>query len=432
MKTLVACLIFAAIGVAVALTINERRYGQYEPSFGPMGYHGDIDATNAMATLEAEWSEKFPKIELPGGRTFDFGVMHANEEGEHVFTVKNVGEETLVLKVGASTCKCTVGELGDESLEPGEQTDVTMSWTVTTNENTFGQSAELRTNDPSQVAIRFEIKGIVVRDVRMYPEEVTFGDVAAGEDVSFDVNVYSYMDETMEAGEVKFSDEAVNELTDFDVTTFVPSDQDGDNATATQGFRIHATIHPGLKQGPVSSNVLLTLHPKSGAETPSADEETPADGDAEAATDSPGGESSGDRVVYIPVDGRVVGALSMLPNSRLQGVPGGGYVFDFGILGEDDPMTAKAFVRLKGTAHASTKLSVGEISPAENVEATLGKPIGRGDMTLYPLELQLKPGSSAIDRLGMNKSNHGFVMIESDDPEVPSLKLILKFALPAR
>lgn len=444
MKTLVACLIFAAIGVALALMINERRYGHYEPAFGPISYRGDIDASNAMESLEEKWSAKFPKVELPDGRTFDFGVMRPDEKGQHVFVVKNIGEEALVLKVGASTCKCTVGELGDELLEPGEQTEVTMSWTVLTNEKTFGQSAELRTNDPNQVAIRFEINGSVVRDVQLLPEEVTFGDVAAGEDTEFDFSVFSYMNEPMTAGDVKFSDDAINEVTEFEVTPFEPSEQDGVNESATQGFRVHGKIRPGLKQGPVSSNVMLTLRPQADSDVSTGDvaEESAAAADASETPDnatevdeSPSTEKAAlerERVVYIPVSGRVVGALSMLPNSRLKGVSGGGYVFDFGILGHDDPMTAKAFVRLKGADHASTKLSIGEVSPADNVKAKLGKPVGQGSMSLYPLDLELVPGATATDRLGMNKGDYGFVMIESDDPQVPALKLILKFALPAR
>ncbi len=425
MKTFVACLVFAAIGVAVALTINDRRFAHYEPAFGPISYRGDIDASNAMSSLEEEWSETFPKVELPDGNTYDFGVMRPDEKGEHIFVVKNVGDDSLILKVGASTCKCTVGELGNELLEPGEQTEVKMSWTVSTNEKTFGQSAELRTNDPSNVAIRFEIKGTVVRDVQLFPEEITIGDVAAGEDIELDVNVFSYMSEAMIAGGVKFSDDKINELADFDVTAFDPNEQDGVNETATQGFHVHGTIHPGLKQGPISTNIMLALKP----------EPTSSDGDKTTSNDAAKDDenaSSLDRTAYIPVSGRIVGALSIVPHQRLKGVSGGGYVFDFGILDKDAPMTAKLFIRMKSSEQKSTKLSLGEISPAENVQAELGEPIGQGKMAIYPLELELKPGSQAIDRLGMNKGDYGFVMIESDNPDVPALKLTLKFALPAR
>ncbi|TWT52163.1 DUF1573 domain-containing protein [Allorhodopirellula solitaria] len=424
MKIFIACLVFAAIGVAVALTINEGRYGHYEPTFGPISYRGDVDASNAMATLEEGWSETFAKIELPDGNSHDFGVMRPDEKGEHQFVVKNVGDAPLVLKVGASTCKCTVGELGDEMLEPGEQTEVTMSWTVTTNKNTFGQSAELRTNDPAQVAIRFEITGSVVRDVRLFPEEITFGEVAAGDDIDLDVSVFTFMDHPVTAGEVKFSDETINEFADFEVEPFEPSEQDGVNEAADQGFRVHATLHPGLKQGPVTSNLVLTLLPQ---------EDNADNGDSEGDEASAENDGAPDKLtVYIPVNGRIVGAMSLLPNSRLRGVSGGGYVFDFGILGKDDPLTAKVFVRLKGDSQSSTKLSLGEVSPAEHVQATLGEPVGKGSMTLSPLEIKLKPGATAIDRMGMNRGDYGFIMIESDDPKTPALKLMLKFALPAQ
>ncbi|MFG0254380.1 MAG: DUF1573 domain-containing protein [Rhodopirellula sp. JB053] len=410
MKTFIACLVIAAIGTGIGLKINHDRYGHYEPAFGPMTYDGEIDASNAMASISKNWSDKFPKVELPDGNVYDFGVMEPEEKGEHTFVIRNVGDDTLRLKVGASTCKCTVGELGTESLEPGEQTEVKMSWTVKTNESSFGQSAELRTNDPSQVAIRFEIEGQVVRQVQIVPEQVTFGETAAGEPVEFVVKVFNYLGQPMKATDVKFGDDTINELADFDVTQFQPTEDDGINEAAEQGFRIAATINPGLKQGPVNRNLMLTLMP-----------EDADDDDLEKG-----------RVVYIPVTGRIVGALSMLPNSRLKGVSGGGYLYNFGIIGEDDSLTAKAFVVLKGAEQASTKLRIGEIEPSEYVEATLNKPVGQGKMTLYTLQLKLKPGDKSVDRLGLSKGEFGYVMIESDNPKVPALKLLLKFALPAR
>ncbi|EMI28199.1 DUF1573 domain-containing protein, partial [Rhodopirellula europaea] len=152
MKTFLVCLIVAGIGAAIAYNINESSYGRYEPHFGPIDFEGETTAANAMASLKKEWSEDIPKVELPDGNEHDFGIMQPDEEGEHIFRVKNVGDAPLTLKIGASTCKCTVGTLENESLAPGEETEVKMAWTVKTNETTFGQSAELRTNDPTQVA----------------------------------------------------------------------------------------------------------------------------------------------------------------------------------------------------------------------------------------------------------------------------------------
>ena len=127
-----------------------------------------------------------------------------------------------------------------------------------------------------------------------------------------------------------------------------------------------------------------------------------------------------------------MGALSILPNSKLRGVSGGGYLFDFGKADLDDSMTAKLLVSLKGNQANSTKLSIGEISPAEFVEATLDEPVGRGKMVLHSLRLKFKPGDEKVERLGMDRDDYGYVMIESDNPLVPPLKLRLKFSLPAR
>ncbi len=425
MKTLIACLCLAAVGVAVGFGINQRRYGHYQPALGPISYRGDITAENAMASLEKDWSKTFPKVEIPDGNTHDFGVMAPEEEGEHVFRIKNVGDAPLTLVIGASTCKCTIGELGDESLQPGEETEVKMSWTVQTNESSFGQSAELRTNDPTNVAIRFEITGRVVRQVQLVPEEVTFGEVAAGEDIEFEVKVFNYKDQLVKPGDVKFNDAAIDELASIEVTPFEPSADDGVNEAAKQGFLVKAKIKPGLKQGPVNQNLMLSLLPVDGqvaSDDYTADK--PAD-DSQAA-------DSNQSFAYIPVTGRIVGVLSLLPNTRMTGISGGGYIYNYGILKDDDDLTAKIFVSLKGSEHATTKLSIGEIEPAENVEATLGDRIEKEKMTLYRLQLRLKPGAKSVDRLGMNKGDYGFLMIESDNPKVPALKLILKFSLPAR
>lgn len=428
MKTLLACLVFAAIGAAIAWNINYDRYGRYEPFFGPIDYRGEVTATNAVASIRQDWESDVPRVEVVGGTTHDFGVMGAGDEGEHIFLVKNVGEADLSLRVGASTCKCTVGELGKDSLAPGEQTEVKMSWTVKTNESSFGQSAELRTNDPSNIAIRFEIKGQVVREVQLSPEEVTFGEVAAGEDVDFEVQVFSYLDEDVTAGEAKFMDEEVNALAEFKVNEFEPSAADGVNEAARQGFLVTAKILPGLKQGPVNQNVTLELLPTGSDQETTAEDTTEGD-TSEGGTDE---ANAGGQFVHIPVTGRIVGALSMLPNSKLRGVSGGGYIFNFGKVGAEDSLSAKSFVSLKGQQMDSTELSIGEVSPAEHLEASLAKPISRGQMALYGLTLTLKPGSEKVERLGMNKDDYGYVLIESNNPKVPPLKLRLKFSLSAR
>ncbi|MEO9931054.1 DUF1573 domain-containing protein [Rhodopirellula bahusiensis] len=420
MKTFLACLIVAGIGATIAYNINESNYGRYEPHFGPIDFEGETTASNAMAALKKEWSEDIPKVELPDGNEHDFGIMQPEEEGEHVFAVKNVGDAPLTLKIGASTCKCTVGTLENESLAPGEETEVKMTWTVKTNDSTFGQSAELRTNDPTQVAIRFEITGKVVRQVQLVPETLTFKEVASGEPIELELKVYSYMGDEIELGQPKFTSDEMNELAEFEVTPMEIEEEDTEHAEATQAFVVKATVAPGLEQGPVSQNLVMPFS-KVGEETVDA-----------SADSNPDEEGEGGKTIVAAVTGRIVGVLSMLESNKLKGVTGGGYIYDFGKITETGPQTAKAFVVLKGPERDKTNLSVGKVTPEGVVEAKLNDPIQNGSMSLYSLEFTLTPGDEKIDRLGMNREDYGLVTILSDNPNVPSMKLRLKFSLPAR
>ena len=48
-----------------------------------------------------------PKIEVVGGSSFDFGAIHRGEKVTHVFTIKNVGSDTLFIRNVTATCGCT-------------------------------------------------------------------------------------------------------------------------------------------------------------------------------------------------------------------------------------------------------------------------------------------------------------------------------------
>jgi hypothetical protein len=121
----------------------------------------------------------------------------------------------------------------------------------------------------------------------------------------------------------------------------------------------------------------------------------------------------------------------MITSSKLTG-RAGGYSYDFGRIGKDDPLKAKTFVVLKGKERDNTNLRVGEVSPSEVIKATLGKPIGRKSTKLYPLELELIPGKEPIERLGKSKDDYGRVWIESDNPKVTKMLVAITFAIEGR
>lgn len=409
----------AAIGSAGAWAVNYSRFGHRVARFGPFTMGNEVNAKNVMSVISKDVSVALGRVELPNGTKHNFGAMAPGEGGEHIFLIRNVGEGDLSLRIGASSCKCTLGSLKSDVLAPGEETEVKLEWSITpgSHSSVFNQSAQVLTNDPGNVAITMAIGGKVIRDMEVVPNEWSFGEVAAGEPFEMEGRVYSYLDEKIAPSKMTFSDDYLNDYAEFSAEPFEPSaEEDPFYATAKQGFLLRVKLRGGIRQGAVSQNYMFGFV--------RLDEEgntiPPKEGDLDE-----------NDYAIVPVTGRIVGALSMIAHSRINGKAGGGYVYDFGRLGEDADLIGKSFVVLKGAERENTTLRIGKVDPEGVIKATLGEPKGRGSMTLYPLEIEITRGEKPIARLGKNKDDYGNVWIESDNPKVTKMRIAVKFAVDA-
>ncbi len=407
-------LLSALIGISTAAVASYATFGGRDAFFGPFGTGNDMSAAELPAYRESLLPEGRPKLELVDDPSFDFGIMSPDSEGEHLFRVKNVGTGPLRLRLGASSCKCTLGDLDKESLAPGEETEIKLSWTVKAGLTEFSQSAEVITNDPDAVVIRLAITGEVAKEIDMVPETWTFGEVATGEPIEVTGKVYSFLDTDISLTDPIFTKEEMNDLSEFTIEPFQPNkENDGIRGSARQGFVVTARIKPGLRQGAVSQNLRMTLNrlDEAGSVVPNED-----------------GLSE---FISAPTRGAIVGPLGMILTSRLSGQQGGGYVYDFGKVAKGDSLIGKAFVVLKGSERDRTELRIGETIPEGTVIARLGEPKGQGSVKLYPIEIELVPGEEPVERSGRNSADFGSVWIESDNPKVTKMRIGLKFSIEA-
>lgn len=405
----------AAIGTTVAWSVNYNRYGHRDARMGPLTLDGSVNADNVMEIVTKDDTLVPPKAELVGEPTHDFGVMAPNDKGEHTFVIRNAGEGDLSLELGASTCKCTLGELGKELLKPGEETEITLSWTVSTDKKFFSQGAEIRTNDPNKIVLKLEIVGTIVRKVAIVPDAWTFGEVAAGESFEVRGKLYTYFDDKVVPTEQSFSSEELTKLTDFEVLEFQPGEEDGIHSTARQGFEMIAKVKPGMRQGAIAVNYRFGFQIK----------------DENGQIVQEEGDTDPNNYAIADVAGRIVGALSMITGTKLKAAKGS-FIYNFGRLNEDDSLKAKTLIVLKGEERETTKLSIGEVSPAEAMRVNLGEPLVRKSMVLYPLEIEIVPGKKPLEYLGMKGTDFGSIWIESDNPKVAKMRLAVKFAVDPR
>ncbi len=411
MKFFLCIVLAAACGTAAAWAIVERNYGRYDAYLGVIDDDGQVTAESIREVVNLAPATSFARVELPDGREHDFGVMRPDEKGEHRFRIRNAGSIPLTLRLGATSCKCTLGNLADDQLAPGAETSVAMEWVVKTNADHFSQTAELRTNDPENPAVQLLIEGHVIRGVEMTPKEWTFGDVASGEPIEMTAKVFNHLDRDIEPADVGFTSESFSDEASVEIEPFSPSPDDGIHASARQAFAITARIPPGMPQGSVRGRFRFGYRTvDEGAEGVVPEDES--------------------MYVSAPVSGRVVGVLGMIPNSRLKELRDGTYLLDLGELTQGEEAEARALVMVKGRDRGELRLQIGEVSPEGVFDVELGEPTVRATSSLYRLRLHLRPDAEPIERLGGGgKNDLGKILIEADDDSIAPMRLLLKFSV---
>ena len=433
--------------------MNYMDYGHRVAYFGEITLDGTVTADNVMEKLKEYHSDTSAEAELQGEPIHDFGAMAPGDKGVHEFVVKNVGTDDLMLELGATTCKCTLGDLKNNRLAPGESTSVQLEWTVKTDRTDFMQSAELRTNDPLKPAIQLIVQGLVIREIEFVPKQIPFGEVLSTQPFEFSTKMYSYYDNEIELIKGMFGSEELMKFAEVSFEPFELSEEDGSYKNARQAFLITAKVKPGLRQGPLVTTMDVSFRKKDnliGSVAAETDAEGAAEGDAKTESDDSQDVESqateaettaaepqdpaAKEMIYIAraeCAGRVIGALTMIETSDLKSTEGGGYIWTLGRLDREANLEYRALVALKGSERDTTNLTIGETYPSDVIEAEFGKPL-EGNMRLFPLKLKLKPSDKAIDLLGKNKDDFGWIWIESDNPNVSRMKVAVKLFIEPR
>ena len=108
----------------------------------------------------------------PGGLAVRSANRHIGQEVEHSFTIRNTGNDDLVVVPQQGTCcgapKVTIPT---DTLKPGAATQVTVSFTISYSGSVM-KSAKLLTTDPTQPVLFLTVHGKVPHDLQVYPDRI--------------------------------------------------------------------------------------------------------------------------------------------------------------------------------------------------------------------------------------------------------------------
>jgi hypothetical protein len=376
---LVAAVIGSAVGAAIA-------YVEVRPGAAP-----PVRVT-AGTGQKAEPAGKQPRVEVDQ-MIYEFGAMQRGTTKSHEFEFRNAGDAPLTLTVGGTSCKCTIGNVSNEAIQPGKSVKVKLEWSALVNPGPFRQTASILTNDPRQSRIELSVEGEVTEATGIYPPDFTFDKVAAGEAKSADVYLMAMAQDDLNVSHPELSNTETRQF--FDVVVEPVDRKSLPNPAAKAGVRVRVTTKPGLRMGRFDQWLAVS-------------------------TNIPDAEK-----IKIPIVGRVVGNISVY--GRMWNEDQG--VLRLGRVKSAEGVKAPLTVVIRGDKAEGTELTVATIDPPE-LKAKLGEPKKVKDGLVHvPLEIEIPAGTPPMARLDIDQHDEARVVLKTNQPDIPEVVLGIRFAV---
>ncbi|MFM9059403.1 MAG: DUF1573 domain-containing protein [Planctomycetaceae bacterium] len=327
-----------------------------------------------------------------------FGTIGTGAKGRHVFTIRNAGAGPLTLTRGASSCSCTIGDLGGAGgtepdatvvVAPGADAPVTVQWTGKGSGGSFRQQVTILTDDPRRPEIALVVEGTVVPTWKAVPDAVVLPRIVAGSGARGEVSVFTF---GATAPTVKTAAIEGADAERFFAVSTVPADAAAvaGETGATGGFRVEVEVRPGVPLGRLRRTITLTF------------------------------DMDGEITAEIPLEGVVGGDLA---------IAGPGWDTErqalvLGTVSGRVGLKTQLFITARGGHAAAVRPVVRETEPAGLV-VTVGdsRPVGGGGSRRIPLEIEIVPGSRPANHLCSESGPPGRIVIDTGHPDVPSLTI---------
>jgi len=373
-----ALIIGSSVGVGLALTKlddNELRF-----------FHVKNDRPDFRGT-------KRPKLVVVGGRDHDFNVMERHATGSHPFVFFNDGDEVLKLSAGKTTCSCTVSQIAQSEVQPGESVEVIINWKPKAGSfgGEFRQSATIRTNDPEWPAIVLSVHGLIIQTVQAQPRDISFMGVSAKDTRTARVHILSRR--TADFQILNHQLVVPETAAHFDVQTELVSAAKARELGAEAAVLVTVRLKPGLPFGPFRQTIRFTTNLNDVPE------------------------------VNIPIEGMIASDVSLLRMASDFDVRTN--ILKLGRSTNGRALQARMMLRVKGPIRKDVELSIGHVEPTQ-LKASLEKRPATEKVESVFLTIEVPPnsppGTFRGDRMGR-------VVIKTTHPQVKEIPIDVQFSV---
>ena len=381
---LLLILVSAVVGLVLGAAL-----GYYQARPWAIGDHADFRAQSNVNISSTTGQETL--FEVPE-KVFNFGKMERGTTMSHAFKIVNTGESPLSIEVVGSTCKCTVGELEQSELAPGEETDVMLEWTAKTEAGAFRHGAKLKVS-PGAAVVDLSVEGEIVESSSIYPADLLFGDVAVEESATAQLFVMSSLQEDVQITDYNFSDPQAAEQMKLEITP--ATSEEMPNPSAVGGVKIKAIYQADQKIGRFSGWLELKTNLNNSARR----------------TILFAGNKIGDISIFGPSWSEEQGLLRM------------------GAFSSEKGKTAKLNLSVRGDAAKETQVEVVRVDPPQ-LKVSIGERKLLGEEMMHlPLTLEVPAGTPPMARVGEPASSDAIVLLKTTHPKVSEVQLRVHFTV---
>ncbi len=147
-----------------------------------------LTAFAALLATSPEASAQ-PSLVVVGGTSLALDTLYRGQVVERMVTLKNAGNETLLIGEVAASCGCTGTVASTDRLAPG----ATGSLKVTFNAKSFSgpvkKTITVRSNDPAHPATIIELTATVIQEIVVEPQSFWFKEAEVGRASSVTITV---------------------------------------------------------------------------------------------------------------------------------------------------------------------------------------------------------------------------------------------------
>jgi hypothetical protein len=295
--------------------------------------------------------------------------------------------------LGHTTCKCTLGNLNDNKLPPGESTTVTVKWEVKTGDAMFEQNAEIITNDPRHNPLHLTIHGQVIDTLRPEDYQFTLNDISANEPTAVRLRVFAFRGNELSVVNHTW---AKPEYVDHMDVSFEPlsAEELASRKGSTAGLAIVLRVKPGMPLGPIAQTLRVAFN---------------------LANHDP---------LEFPIQGTVVSDIGLSgPDVNSQRL-----LVNMGTLQSGVAARRTVYVIVKGPYRDQTRLQLVGVEPQRDFAATLGEPLRDNPrLDRYPLSIEIPATAVPVARTA--DETYARVKFQVTHPQVKEMTVLVRYVV---